>query len=159
MPLSSLDIPRQPYSNLNSGIVAKFKQQFFYRGHRTKNLCIFILLRVNRHFQSFYKEHVKPNFSKIWILFSGHFSKKNIPLSLLETSIALAKHSSRRVHEYVSEVRTIFDLFLSEVTYRLVLVLFLLVIDAELNSLSNDIRFNRNHRQRKRVFLHIPLFY
>jgi hypothetical protein len=47
---------------------------------------------------------------------------------------------------HVSEVSTIFAFFLSRFAQRLVLTLKMVVLDAELNSLSNGARFDRGHR-------------
>ena len=52
----------------------------------------------------------------------------------------------------VSDVRTIFEFFLPRFAQRLVLTLKVVVLDAELNSLSNGTRFDRGHRQKKGVF-------
>ncbi len=51
-----------------------------------------------------------------------------------------------------SDVGTIFEFFLPRFAQRLVLTLKVVVLDAKLNSLSNGTRFDRGHRQKKRVF-------
>jgi hypothetical protein len=58
----------------------------------------------------------------------------------------------------VGEVSTIFELFLSKFVKTLVLVLKMVVLDAEFDPLSNGIRFDMDFRHKNKVFYQTSIF-
>jgi hypothetical protein len=59
---------------------------------------------------------------------------------------------------HVSEVGTVFEFFLSGFAVRLVLTLKMIVLGAELNSLSNHTTYNKDHRPKTGSYDEKPVF-